>query len=220
MIKKIFILILLSLTFLIADSQNKRHSPYYYQKVTLFESLPNDSNEIVFLGNSITDGCEWSELFDDLRIKNRGISGDVTLGVLDRLYEVTESHPLQIFIMIGVNDLAAGISQDTIFSRYERIIKRVKSSSPKTELFVQSVLPVNPEFKKFSNHVNKTNQIIELNKKLKKLCKNYKLSYIDLYSSFKIEGNKLNPKYTNDGLHLTGKGYLLWKSLVEGYISR
>jgi len=220
MIKKIFILILLSLTFLIADSQNKRHSPYYYQKVTLFESLPNDSNEIVFLGNSITDGCEWSELFNDLRIKNRGISGDVTLGVLDRLSEVTESHPLQIFIMIGVNDLAAGISQDTIFSRYERIIKRVKSSSPKTELFVQSVLPVNPEFKKFSNHVNKTNQIIELNKKLKKLCKNYKLSYIDLYSSFKIEGNKLNPKYTNDGLHLTGKGYLLWKSLVEGYISR
>ncbi|HMA62997.1 MAG TPA: GDSL-type esterase/lipase family protein [bacterium] len=220
MIKKIFILILLSLTFLIADSQNKRHSPYYYQKVTLFESLPNDSNEIVFLGNSITDGCEWSELFDDLRIKNRGISGDVTLGVLDRLYEVTESHPLQIFIMIGVNDLAAGISQDTIFSRYERIIKRVKSSSPKTELFVQSVLPVNPEFKKFSNHVNKTNQIIELNKKLKKLCKNYKLSYIDLHSFFKIEGNKLNPEYTNDGLHLTGKGYLLWKSLVEGYISR
>ena len=217
--KKIFILLISLITLILAGSKSKRHSTYYYQRATLFKSLPNDSNEIIFLGNSITDGGEWSELFNNLRIKNRGISGDVTLGILDRLSEVTESHPLQIFLMIGVNDLAAGISQDTILARYERIITKIKSSSPETELFVQSVLPVNPEFKKFSNHVNKTDEIIRLNKQLKKLCKNYKLTYIDLHSSFTIEDHKLNPKYTNDGLHLKGKGYLLWKSLVEDYIS-
>lgn len=212
--KKIFCFLLVGLITLNASD----HSTYWHQRVTLFASLPNDNDEIIFLGNSITDGGEWSELFHDLRIKNRGISGDVTLGILDRLSEVTESRPLQIFLMIGVNDLAAGISQDTILARYERIITKIKSSSPETELFVQSVLPVNPEFKKFSNHVNKTDEIIQLNNQLKKLCKNYNLTYIDLYPSFTNKDHKLNPKYTNDGLHLKGKGYLLWNALVEDYI--
>ena len=33
---------------------------YNYQKRSLFEQLPIRGNDIVFLGNSITDGCEWA----------------------------------------------------------------------------------------------------------------------------------------------------------------
>ena len=88
----------------------KKFSEYYYHKKAHFENLPNTQDEIIFLGNSITDGCEWSELFQDLRIKNRGISGDITEGVLQRLKEVTESKPSKVFIMIGVNDISKKFS--------------------------------------------------------------------------------------------------------------
>ena len=51
-------------------------SEYNLQRRSLFEVLPVYSSDIVFLGNSITDGCEWAELFNNRHVKNRGISGD------------------------------------------------------------------------------------------------------------------------------------------------
>ena len=53
----------------------------------------------------------WSEIFQNPNIKNRGISGDVTEGILYRINEITESQPLQVFLMIGTNDLAQGLTK-------------------------------------------------------------------------------------------------------------
>ena len=60
-------------------------SEYNLQRRSLFEVLPVYSSDIVFLGNSITDGCEWAELFNNRHVKNRGISGDRSGWLLDRL---------------------------------------------------------------------------------------------------------------------------------------
>ncbi len=38
--------------------KERNHSTYYYQKKTLFDNLPVDKDDIIFLGNSITDGCD------------------------------------------------------------------------------------------------------------------------------------------------------------------
>ena len=62
-----------------------KYGTYYDQRELLFESLPTSENDIIFLGNSITDGGEWNELFQNANCKNRGISADVTEGVLNRL---------------------------------------------------------------------------------------------------------------------------------------
>lgn len=83
---------------------------YNYQKRSLFEQLPIRGNDIVFLGNSITDGCEWAELFNNRHIKNRGISADRSGWLLDRLDPIVNGHPKKLFLMIGTNDLAAGVS--------------------------------------------------------------------------------------------------------------
>lgn len=190
----------------------KRH---YFIKKNVFESLPNDENEIIFLGNSITAGAPWFELFDDLRIKNRGISGDVTEGILYRLEEVTESFPYKIFLMIGVNDLSKDISVDSIIINYKSILKIITSTTPETKIYLQSVLPVNNEFQYFKNHTNKGNEILELNKKIKDLASEFNQTYIDLYSNFINEKGKLIKDYTFDGLHLNGAGYKIWKTSIE-----
>jgi hypothetical protein len=54
-----------------------------------FKSNPLNFNDIVFLGNSITEsGKDWSKRLNYPNIKNRGIGGDVTDGVLARLDEI------------------------------------------------------------------------------------------------------------------------------------
>lgn len=193
------------------------HSTYYYQQKSLFDRLPNTRGEILLIGDSITDGGEWSELFNNRKVKNRGISGDVTQGVLDRLEEITEGQPRKVFLMIGVNDLARGIPAEKIRENILLIVQRIRQASPKTKIYVQSILPVNDEFPKFANHINKGAEIKAINQSLQEGT-GEEYEYIDLYSGFATKEGKLNPEYTNDGLHLTGAGYLQWKKLIQKYI--
>ncbi|NOY38612.1 MAG: sialate O-acetylesterase [Chlorobi bacterium] len=219
----LFLGLMLSVVFSVSSqAQGKKSEPdfstYYYQRKSLFDVLPDRPGEIVFLGNSITDGGEWAELFGNSKIVNRGISGDITPGVLYRLGEVTRAKPSKVFLMIGVNDLARGVSPDSVVTNIRTIITNIRRDSPSTQIYLQSVLPVNPAFTIFKNHVNKTGQIREVNARLKKLGSEKQVMYIDLFSSFSTADGYLNPDYSNDGLHLTGKGYLLWKSIIEKFL--
>jgi len=213
----ILLFVILAIECLAQEKTRRRYITYYEQKKTTFEMLPNDKDEIIFLGNSITEGCEWNELFSDNRIKNRGISADVAEGVLLRLGEVTESKPIKIFLMIGINDLAFGYSIEEILQFYNKIINKIKMDSPNTITFIQSVLPINESFGKFSEYDTLSNAIIKLNLELEKLARDQDLDFINLHDSFLLN-KRMNPECTNDGLHLTGKGYLLWKKIIGQYV--
>lgn len=187
---------------------------YYEQKVTLFKLLPHTKHDIVFLGNSITDIGEWAELLQNKHVKNRGISGDNTFGVLARLNEVLLSQPDKIFIMIGINDISKDVPDSIIISNYKKIINTIRLSSTKTKLFVQSILPTNNDFIEFKRHQNKDTHIRFVNAALKNYCDLHKVFFIDLYPSFLDDTGKLKKAYTNDGLHINGYGYLQWKALL------
>lgn len=193
-------------------------STYYHQRVSHFRTLPITKNDIIFLGNSISDGAEWSELFADNYVKNRGISGDISGGVLNRLDEITLRNPAKVFLLIGINDLSRNISTDSIFKNITKIASYLKQESPSTKLYVQSILPVNDVYKKFGSHTSKGEQIKQLNANLKQNAQVYNYTYIDLHNSFCDENGKLIKEFTNDGLHLKGDGYLLWKHLVYSYV--
>ena len=203
----------------VVNGQEDFRSTYYEQRRTLFESLPNDKKEIIFLGNSITDGGEWSEMFDNRRIKNRGISGDITDGVLYRLKEVTESKPSKVFLLIGINDLARGVSKDKVYENICRIAKEIEEQSPKTLIYIQSIFPVNPDFEMFGGHCSKTDEVLWINEKLESFCSRPRLQYVDVFGKLKNDvNNYMNPAYTNDGLHLTGEGYMVWADLIRKYL--
>jgi lysophospholipase L1-like esterase len=196
-------------------------STYYEQKVTLFRLLPNTKGEIIFLGNSITDIGEWAEIWQNKKVRNRGISGDNTFGVLARLDEVTASKPAKIFIMIGINDIAKEIPDSVIIANYKKIINRIKTESLATKIIVQSILPTNNDFTEFKRHQNKTAHVLFVNAALENYCKEIGLVYVDLYTAFLDENKKLDKKYTNDGLHINGYGYMKWKEvLVERGLMR
>ena len=191
-------------------------TPYYKQRASHFETLPNEENGIVFIGDSIINGCEWSELLQNSGIKNRGIISDTTEGILNRIGKTLEAKPKKIFIMIGVNDVSSGSPMDLIVSNYNKIIERIKVQSPLTEIYIHSVLPTNDIYYK-GNATN--DKIKSLNERLQNAANKYGLTYIELFSKVLDNNGRLDERYSNDGVHLLGKGYLVWKNIIEKYIN-
>ena len=200
--KRIVLLLLGLLLALPQFAQERKYSTFYEQRATLFEELPVTSKDIIFLGNSITNGCEWAELFLNKNVKNRG-------------------KPAKIFLLIGINDVSRGTSADKIISEISMIVRKIKQESPKTKLYLQSVLPVNDCYGMFNGHTSRWQVVKQINDLLEPLAVKEGAAYIDLYSHFvEKETGKMNPVYTNDGLHLLGKGYLLWRDIVKPYVDQ
>lgn len=216
--KLIFLMAILAFASSI-HAQERKYSTFYYQRATLFEELPVTSSDIIFLGNSITNGGEWAELFDNPHVKNRGISGDVCMGVYDRLDAILKGSPAKIFLLIGINDVDRGASADTIVERIGMIVDKIRKDSPSTKIYLQSVLPVSDHYNMFNGHTSRWEVVPEINKGLVRLAADRGVKYIDLYSHF-IDNTtgKMNIEYTNDGLHLLGKGYKKWVGIVKPYV--
>ena len=211
--------ILILFTALFAAGSVFAQSEYNLRRRTLFEVLPVLSSDIVFLGNSITDGCEWAELFNNRHIKNRGISGDRAGWLLERLDPIIEGHPKKLFLMIGINDLISGASPDEVLANIGRLIDRFQAESRWTKIYVQSILPVNGEsFAKFKKHYEHGRQIVPLNKRLEALCDEKGVTYLDVWGALADENGNLDKRYTLDGLHLKGEGYLVWRDVIKPHV--
>lgn len=201
------------------DPSLRIYSDYYYNKKEKFEAEPDTKDEIIFLGNSITDGGKWKELFPKINAVNRGISGDVTDGILARIEEVTTSQPKKLFLLIGTNDLARGKSADYVAKNSQKIVEAIQKQSPNTIIYVQSVLPVNPNVgEKFIGHKSKVQKILELNRKLERMASEKSVNYINIHKPFSDKNGYLKVKLTYDGLHLSEKGYTCWKKRLKKYI--
>ncbi len=221
LLKTVFVAIGLAMFMINASAQiTGKFGTYYDQRELLFESLPTSENDIIFLGNSITDGGEWSELFQNPNCKNRGISGDIVPGVLNRLETVTKGQPAMIFLMIGTNDMNHGADNDSIARSVRTVVQRIKSESPRTKVIVQSILPTNDCYGLFTGHTKRWHDVAVINDMLKTMAEEEGVTYLDLYSCFSDEEGKMDPKYSNDGLHLNGEGYDLWKRVVKNEIGK
>jgi lysophospholipase L1-like esterase len=197
-----------------ASYDSSFHFYYYDQKLSMFEIMPSPKKPVIWMGDSITDGCEWSELFGNKSNINRGISSDNTFGILNRLHEVIKRKPKKVFLLIGINDIARGIPDSIILRNFERIMDSFALQVPNTKLYIQSILPTNNSFTNFKNHQNKTEHIKLINIKLQEYCKIRNITYVNLYSHFIDTDEKLAVEYTNDGLHLNGFGYKKWNQVL------
>jgi lysophospholipase L1-like esterase len=185
-----------------------------------FRSYPDSRSDYVFLGNSITAGTDWNELLGATNCRNRGISGDISFGILERLDEVTAGKPAKVFILIGINDIQHNIPDSVIANNHRRIVQRIKANSPATKIYMQTLLPVNNEFTQFKNHYNKDEHIHAVNEAMKKMAAAEKITLIDLHPHFLDAAKKLDKRYTIDGLHLNAAGYKVWAGILQqgGYL--
>lgn len=214
-----FLLLLTSLSsFAQKEKWDSTYRPgNYAQRVANFRSYPNSKNDIIFLGNSITDYTDWNELLQLPEARNRGISGDITFGVLERLDEVYEGKPAKVFILIGINDISRNIPDSVILDNYKKIIQRIKTNSKKTKIYFNTLLPVNNTFGDRA-HFNKDEHIAAVNEGLKKLCAEEKITLIDIHPHFEDDNKRLDKTTTYDGLHLNAEGYKKWAFILQPYL--
>lgn len=191
---------------------------YWDQRTSLFELLPITHDDIVFLGNSITDGGEFNELFGMDNIKNRGIRSDAIPGVEKRLGQVTSGGPKKIFLLIGINDVSHGLSATRLAERYRRLVERIRRETPGTKLYLQSVMPVNNSFRRYKGLIGKEKTIRALNDSINKIAAETGCTYVDLWPMLGDAKGNLKAEYTNDGLHLNGRGYRVWTDGIRDLV--
>ncbi len=190
--------------FTLMDSFLEKHQA---RLVSAFEAFPLVPDDIVFLGDSITEGGPWEEVFPDLQVRNRGVGGDTSEGVLKRLEQVTRAEPAKVFLLIGTNDLYRGVSEDEIVGNITEILDRLKQETPDTEVYLQSVLPRARSFRA---------PIEALNARLSEVALEHGSAWVDLYPAFlDPETGGIRAELSNDELHLLGPGYALWKEQIE-----
>ncbi len=177
-------------------------------RVQLFESL-GAKDKIVFLGDSRIAQGEWAELLGRIDVANRGISGDTTEETLERLDLIISDKPKKIFIMVGINDFHKSRTVSDIFSNYQKIVNKIKEKSSHTKIYIQQLLPVSYPKTKTINNGN----VELLNNQLKQI---QGITFIEMEGF--AQNNQLKSDYTNDGIHLNGKGYLEWREIILKYI--
>ena len=196
-------------------------SPLYRGRTDLYTKLPLEDAPIVFAGDSITHFCPWHEL---LRrpVLNRGIEGDTVAGLRGRIGEVLQHHPRHLFVMIGINDLMDGKTGDEVIAEYQPLINQITTASPHTQVLLQSILPVDSDA--WSANWGKPlrtgigTHILQINKALAAMADGKHIVYVDLYSAMVAEGDRIDRRYTSDGVHLTGDGYAKWRDVIQPYL--
>ncbi len=169
---------------------------------------------IIFLGDSITEGFPTEQLLKEFSIVNKGISGDSTESVLDRLNrDVIALKPSAVFLLVGINDLKSTKSNNTILVNYERIVIRITKSVPGVKLFVESILPTR------NLEERPLERIQLLNVEIHKLAMKYGAKFLDVYPLFVNAKGELAEEFSDDGLHLTLPGYTTWGDYLRQVFS-
>jgi lysophospholipase L1-like esterase len=219
----LFSLVILGLSIMAKAQESSWDNTYrpaaYLKKLEAFQKEGINRKDVVFLGNSITAGTDWAKLLALPNAKNRGISGDITFGVLERLDQIILAKPRKVFVLIGINDISRNIPDSVILGNYKKIIQRIKDCSKRTKIYFYTLLPVNASFNKFKNHYGKDQHILWLNEQIKNLG-DKRVTIIDLYPHFTDADKHLKAEITADGLHLKPEGYQIWAEVLKngGYL--
>jgi len=176
---------------------------------SFFREFPVRAGDVVFLGDSLTSQARWGELFPGVAARNRGISGDTTADVRARLREITSAAPAQIFLMIGTNDLGLGLSEEVVLQNIDAILEEIRIESPRTEVFVQTLLPRSRGY---------AARIRSVNEGLIALADRRGLRWIDVGGAMSSAEGALRADLTGDELHLLGPGYEIWKTTLAPWV--
>lgn len=189
----------------------KADLPFRNHRYDSFKASPVTSQNIVFMGNSITNMNEWRECFgNDPRIINRGNSGAVSQELLDNIGPIVAGKPAKIFIGIGTNDLGgeAADAPQKVAANIRKVIDRFQAESPQTEIYIQSILPS-------SNGRRTPERTAQTNALIKAECDATGVTFINLFDAMQ---GILNKEISYDCLHITAKGYKIWCDIIAPYV--
>ena len=183
------------------------------------------TEEIVMIGDSLTDLYPINGFFENIPIMNNGRSGYTTTDILDNLKELVYIYnPSKVFLNIGINDMSdTDRNQEEIYENIVKIVEEIKEHRPNAKIYVQSIYPMNTsndkKIKRSSVEARSMEEINYINNKLKEKFHNSNVTYIDVYKELIDENGLLKINYTIDGVHFTICGYNKISSVLLKYIA-
>lgn len=191
---------------------------HWENRVKAFKEQNLALQNVVLLGDSITEGFEIARLLPGRRVLNRGIGADIIgndlpptdpRGLLRRLdASVFDCAATDVFLLIGINDLNIGHTVDQLEAGYRELLARIKAGAPTVRVHVQSVLPTR------GDHARQNAPVRAFNERLRKLAAEFGYDYLDLHTLLRDERGELKSEFTDDGLHLKEPAYRLWRDEI------
>ena len=166
--------------------------------------------DVAFLGDSLTDGYDVNKYYSKYLVSNRGIGGDTTVDLEERIkVSVYDLKPKVAVMLIGANNM------DSMFDNYENLLKGFIVNIPKTKIILLSLTSMGDKW-------GKKNQLASYNNvKIKLLAEKYNFEFVDLYSPLmNLETGEIYDEYTVDGGHLTSLGYDVLTSKITPVIEK
>ena len=154
--------------------------------------------DVAFIGDSLTDGYDLAKYYPQYVTANRGIGGDTTFGLEERLQvSLYDLKPKVVVMLIGANNM------DSMLENYESILKGLQENLPESKIVLLSLTAMGGE------HWGRKNQLAAYNNvSIKLLAQKYNFTFVDLYSAlYDVSIGEVYEGYTIDGGHFTHEGY-------------
>ena len=177
--------------------------PRYYPYTAVLEALAR---------GGLGAGCGFSVV-----VINKGVNGDSTDGMLERFSRsVAFEEPDFVIIWAGINDLYAGRGPEQVASNVAELMERVRlvGAAP----IVCAVTPVEGS-PRFNDRIRALNSLIRMH------CEAEGHPYVDLYAATANRDQRLDTRYSDDGVHLNGEGYTavahaIYREAVKGLLEK
>jgi lysophospholipase L1-like esterase len=172
--------------------------------------------DVVVVGDSLTERGEWWELLDR-PVANRGVAGDTVAAVRARLDDIVALDPRVVVLGVGINDLLAGASPEALAAHHARLIGELRERLPRARIVVESLLPIRDAL--VARDAELTSATV---RRANELCRRAAaaagVDWLDLHARLADPHGELDPRYSSDGLHLSGAGYRAWAAALVPYL--
>ena len=161
--------------------------------------------EVAFLGDSLTDGYDLKKYYPQYITVNRGIGGDTTFDLEQRLQaSAYDLKPQVVVMLIGANNL------NTMMENYENILMGLKTNLPETKVVLLSLTAMG------GDHWGPKNPMAAYNNvSIKLLAEKYGFTFVDLFTPlYDVSIGEVYADYTVDGGHFTDTGYTVVTGLI------
>jgi beta-glucosidase len=204
------------------DPQPRTDEGWVARQKELNERAKKGGAELLFLGDSITEGWEgagkevWEKRYTPRKALNLGISGDQTQHVLWRLDHgnVDGLAPKAAIVMIGTNNTGGGQTAEQIAEGVQAVTDKLKDKLPKTKVLLLAIFPRGE--KADPNRA----LVASVNKLLAKVADGKRVFFLDIGPKLVGADGVIDPAIMPDLLHLSAQGYAIWADAIEADLKK
>ena len=183
------------------------------RRSTFAKNAAQKQGAVVFLGDSITQG--WKEdfrgAFSDMKVANRGISGDTTRGMLLRLKEdVLDLKPAAVVMLMGTNDLEENATPKVIAGNVKLIIQALKAHNAQMPIVWCNVFPSSASKKRPADKIKEVNRLVAADVKGDR-----QITVLDTWTLFADAKGDAKKEEFPDLLHPNAAGYAKWQAALH-----